>query len=111
MKLKRNKSKFDKTLRPESSFAKGFEYICDVDIHTAEDASEIIEELITLYQGKLGAPRKIDVGQHMFGLYFPIDMLTPQLFSMLTALPAFDLKQYNKIKMEKLQKELHTLII
>lgn len=111
MKLKRNESKFDKSLRPDYSFDKGFEYICDVDMDTADAVSEITEELITLYQGKLGSPRKSDADQNIYGLYLPVEALTPQVFTTLTDLPSFNLSDYNNRKMEKIQKELHVLLV
>lgn len=111
MKLKDNKSKIDKSLRPETSFDKGFEYICDVDIDTADTAAEITEELITLYNGKLGSPRNTDIDLNTYGLYLPIEVLTPQLFTLLKELPSFNLSDYNDRKMEKIQQELHVLLI
>lgn len=111
MSWKKNTTSIDKSLHYDSSFDKGFEYICDVDINSSDVVSEITEELITLYDGRLGSPRRTDANQHTFGLYLPINILTPQVFTTLVELPAFNLSDYNNRKMEKIQRELHVLLV
>lgn len=111
MSWKKNTTSIDKSLHYDSSFDKGFEYICDVDIASTEFVSKVTQELFTAYDAKLGFPRKIDATRDTFGLYIPLDTLTPKLFTVLTELTSFNLTEYNNRKMEKIQRELHVLLV